>query len=151
MNYNIQISKNFALWEFLTTTHKDLYQINREMLTSDYLCNVIQMIHSLLQPIRTILNTPMIITSGFRCQSLNSKISKYPNSRHTMGLAIDFKPKRVSIDLYYNKLVQTLEMYNFPFHKCILENVNGKKWIHLSFYKFLIGESPLKRTLKIGE
>ena len=151
MNYNIRISKDFGLWEFLTTTHKDLYQINREMLTNDYLCNIIQMTHCLIQPIRDMLKVPMLITSGFRCQILNKRISKYISSRHTIGLAIDFIPKGVDIDEYYKKLVKILKMYNLPFHKCILENVNGKKWIHLSFNKFLIGEIPQRRTLKIGE
>lgn len=45
-----------------------------------------------LQLLRDVMNMPIIITSGFRCNTHNAEISgAVKNSYHTKGLAVDIK------------------------------------------------------------
>ena len=44
-----------------------------------------------LQPVRDYFQRPMIISSGFRCQELNSRINGSPNSQHVLGQAADIE------------------------------------------------------------
>lgn len=45
----------------------------------------------MLQKARTIANIPFIINSAFRCESHNKKVSKFTNSPHLGGFAVDIK------------------------------------------------------------
>ncbi|GAH48592.1 unnamed protein product [marine sediment metagenome] len=42
-----------------------------------------------LQQLRDIINKPIHITSGYRCQAYNKKIGGYSKSPHLDGLAVD--------------------------------------------------------------
>jgi hypothetical protein len=42
-----------------------------------------------LQPLRTLLRTPFQITSGYRCDELNTRIGGSVNSQHRLGQAAD--------------------------------------------------------------
>ena len=44
---------------------------------------------TLLEYIRVKMNTPIRITSGYRCEEYNKKIGGVENSAHTEGLAVD--------------------------------------------------------------
>lgn len=45
---------------------------------------------NLLDPIRKWFATPMIITSGYRCERLNKLVGGASNSQHRKGEAVDF-------------------------------------------------------------
>lgn len=80
-----------------------------------------------LERVRTILLAPIIITSGYRSQKLNSALGGARNSQHTLGLAADFKianmtPKEVCLAI--------LEHEPFiRFDQLIAEGT----WTHISF------------------
>ncbi|MGB0454853.1 MAG: D-Ala-D-Ala carboxypeptidase family metallohydrolase [Bacteriovoracaceae bacterium] len=63
-------------------------------------CNFTIVYPSLLdafESLREKIGKPLIVTSGFRCQSHNFKVGGLPNSRHTRGQAIDIAvPEGVS-------------------------------------------------------
>ena len=44
-----------------------------------------------LQTLREILNTPIIVTSGYRCHTHNLKSGGVKNSTHRKGLAVDVR------------------------------------------------------------
>ena len=44
----------------------------------------------LAEKVRSILQTPMIVTSGTRCVSHNTRVGGSPTSKHLQGLAMDF-------------------------------------------------------------
>ncbi len=51
---------------------------------------------SKLQELRDIINKPIYITSGYRCEKYNKKIGGYVNSPHLLGEAVDIKCKGMS-------------------------------------------------------
>lgn len=52
--------------------------------------NLAVLVHYLLDPIRERFATPMIITSGYRCQRVNELVGGVDNSQHMKGRAVDF-------------------------------------------------------------
>ena len=62
-----------------------------------HLDNLLNLIFYCLQPIRNILNKPMIVTSGYRCEKLNLLVGGKINSQHKIGCAIDFVVKNMSV------------------------------------------------------
>jgi len=50
-----------------------------------------------LQELRDLINKPIIVTSGYRCQQYNKSIGGYANSPHCEGLAADIYCKSVNI------------------------------------------------------
>lgn len=52
--------------------------------------NLMALVNSLLDPIRDKFATPMIITSGYRCERLNKLVGGVANSQHIKGEAVDF-------------------------------------------------------------
>ena len=51
--------------------------------------NLCKLGDTVLDPLRTATGFPVIITSGYRCQELNSAVGGVRNSRHLLGLAAD--------------------------------------------------------------
>jgi len=79
-----------------------------------------------LENVRVMLNgNPILISSGYRCQKLNTLIGSVRTSQHTQGLAVDFTcpefgtPKRICQHL--------LDM-GMQFDQMIWEGT----WVHLS-------------------
>ena len=79
-----------------------------------------------LEHVRTILDNPMLISSGFRCHALNDHLGSKRTSSHTKGLAVDFicpsfgNPRSVC---------DAIIMANVNFDQAILEY---DRWVHLS-------------------
>ncbi|MBA7667191.1 hypothetical protein ES703_75276 [subsurface metagenome] len=80
---NIRIAKNFKLKEFQCPCCK------RVMLDSKLL--------KLLVLLRIMLNRPVYITSGYRCNKENERIKGYKTSYHMLGMAADIKVKDISL------------------------------------------------------
>lgn len=52
--------------------------------------NLTMLVKNLLDPIRERFATPMIVTSGYRCQRLNELVGGKFDSQHRKGKAVDF-------------------------------------------------------------
>lgn len=85
----------------------------------------------LLERIRDTLGRPVIVTSGYRCESLNIAVGGATTSDHPRGHAADIvcpgfgTPTEVARVLA--PLVSTLSI-----GQLILEGVGGKQWVHVS-------------------
>ena len=91
----MKLSDNFSLEEFLTSQTAE--RIGGDMLAeqqspSEAVINNLQhLVDNCLQPLRTLLNTPMTITSGYRAPLLNAHIGSKPTSQHIKGEASDIR------------------------------------------------------------
>ena len=64
---------------------------------------MVELITKVLDPIRERWQSPIYITSGYRCPALNRKVGGVENSYHTRGMAADITAKSV----FYNTALYT--------------------------------------------
>ena len=65
--------------------------------------NLVTLVEQVLDPIREKWQSPIYITSGYRCPLLNKKVGGVENSYHTRGMAADITAKSV----FYNTALYT--------------------------------------------
>lgn len=148
---NEYITKNFT-WNELTrsATAKRLGIDNS--VPDRYVANVIKLCTDILQPLREAWNAPIIVSSGFRCYSLNKAVKGAVTSDHMIGCAADIKT--VS-DLFRDnkKLYDLIKKLNLPYRQLIWEYGNdiGPDWIHISVNAANgIDNYPKHQELRIG-
>lgn len=88
-----KISKNFSLEEFKCKDGSDI--------PNDALLNIVELARN-LEVLRTAINKPITITSGYRSPKYNAKIGGVKDSQHLRGTAADIKvlgmtPKEVAL------------------------------------------------------
>ena len=88
----MKITKNFELAEFLKSPTAEKLKIDNTP-RNEYINNIIKLVENIMQPIRDEIGQPIIITSGFRCNILNTAIGGVKTSQHLTGDACDFKIK----------------------------------------------------------
>jgi len=72
---DIKITENFSLYEF------ECPCCRRVMLSPDLLAR--------LDHLRTVINRPIYINSGYRCKDENQRVGGVPSSYHLVGMAAD--------------------------------------------------------------
>ncbi len=103
------VSPNFKISEFENSNTAKSLGIPNKM--SDKQINQAKFLaYYILEPIRDYYESPVIITSGFRCEELNSKISSSSTSDHlysevTCSAAADIKVNGVEIKTLFNDLI----------------------------------------------
>ena len=117
--------KNFTFKEFIdsnTATNKGIDNIPEDF---NVISNLLHTAFS-MQQIRDILNNPIRITSGYRCNKLNRIIGGSKTSQHCLGQAVDFIcPKFGSLE----KICEAIIESGVNFDQLIKE----PGWVHISF------------------
>lgn len=129
---------NFTIMELVKSNIAKINKIDNTP-DSQSLKYMLELIKYCLQPIRDKLGKPMIITSGYRCKSLNKKVGGVPTSQHCKGQAVDFHVK----DMTIQQVVDFIKKSGVEFDQLINEY---NKWVHISFVK---GRNR-KQVLKYG-
>ena len=115
---DVRLSLHFTLGEFL---HLGKYPENipsvQDVVNMTYGC------HQLLEPARLIVG-PIVINSGFRCESVNRKVGGVSNSQHLFGQAADIRPKDPA---QFQRLVEFFISYEFTD-----QLLTGHDWLHIS-------------------
>lgn len=82
-----------------------------------------------LEQVRSLLNAPIFITSGFRSPTLNRFIGGTSTSAHCLGYAADFKCPAFGNPV---EVVRAIKASGIKYDQLICEgDVNG--WTHISF------------------
>ena len=123
--FNGFLSPHFSFQE-LTRTSVTVYKLLNPLLAKKYINNLTLLANYLLEPARAIIQMPLIITSGYRCQALNKEIRGSETSQHLNGTAADFivKDKDILEDIF----IELKETPLLRYGQLILE----KSWIHIS-------------------
>jgi len=79
----------------------------------------------LLEQVRTQLNAPIIVTSGYRSSAVNKLIGGKPTSKHVQGLAADFKCPSFGTPM---QICEALMQSDIQFDRVILE---FGAWVHI--------------------
>ena len=118
---------NFSFSEFLNSDTAKKNNINNLPDISSF-DNLLYLIVFCLQPIRNLINKPIIITSGYRCANLNKILGGAVNSQHLNGQAADFIVKNMTPE----KIINIILKSDIKFDQLINEH---DKWVHISYNK----------------
>lgn len=124
----MELSRNFQVSE-LMVTETGLYntpgqaELEKLLFLATYI----------LQPIRNVFG-PIKVTSGFRCKQVNERIGGAKNSQHVFGEAADFIPLQAPLEDVFAWIKD-----NLVYGQVILEDKNGKRWIHVSLPRIARG------------
>lgn len=150
----MKLTEHFTKEELIYSDTAKLLNINNEpndvqLKTLKHTCEYF------LEPLRKLLNDNfksykgsnvnqviIKITSGFRCNKLNSKIGSKPTSQHTKGEAVDLEVILI-LDNGLKKVLPYIETYYFikrqvmlnklSVDQLICESSNGAHWVHASY------------------
>ena len=131
--YNEKISTNFYMHEFLRSQTATRYNI-QNIPNEEERENIHDLVKYLLQPLRTRVGSPLVISSGFRSTRLNLATGGSENSEHAFGGAADFECFSMS-----NYELARIIRDEFMFHTLILEFPKDGQpnagWVHASFFR----------------
>lgn len=86
-------------------------------------------VQMVLEPLRRILRTPIIITSGFRCAELNKAVGGVANSWHTKGNAADLRIKNEEEAKAIFQILKTLPSVD----TVLFEHSSTSIWMHVQW------------------
>ena len=127
-----KLTNNFTLEEFYKSSTADKYKIDNKI-PEKYLNNVKELAKH-LQIIRDMWGDSIIISSGYRSKSLNSKVGGAKTSLHLHGLAADFSAKDKSKNgELFNSIKALIKGGKLKIRSLIWEYGDSKNpsWIHL--------------------
>ena len=124
--------KHFNLSEFFRSSTAAKNGIKNEPSsdeTATIVRNINLLVDNVLDPVRDMVNTPIIITSGYRCPQVNRLVGGVDNSQHMSGCAADFHVMGFTPAMMYEVFLyifNTLEYDQLIYYR-------GKNIIHVSY------------------
>lgn len=91
--------------------------------------NINLLVDNVLDPIRDMVHTPILITSGYRCPIVNKLVGGADNSQHMSGYAADFHVQGFTHSMMYQLFLcifNTLEFDQLIYYR-------NKNIIHVSY------------------
>ena len=91
--------------------------------------NINLLVDNVLDPVRDMVDAPIIITSGYRCPLVNRLVGGVDNSQHMSGYAADFHVQGFTSSMMYQVFLyisNTLEFDQLIFYR-------SKNIIHVSY------------------
>lgn len=123
---NTPISRHFNYEEFEFSQKANELGIDNHIPSEKIRFSIRLLVLNLLEPLRKILQRPIIITSGYRSFALNKVIGGAKNSQHLIGEAADLHCEDA---LEVLTLAQVIIRHKLPFDQMILYG----SFLHLSF------------------
>lgn len=94
--------------------------------------NLTLFVNTLLDDLRSAWDSPLKVTSGYRCPALNKAVGGVENSAHLYGLAVDLVPMNGD----FNKFTTFVKKWfraRTDFDQVIEERAGGSRWIHIGW------------------
>lgn len=80
---------------------------------------------ALMEQVRTLLNHPISISSGYRSSAVNKLVGSKPTSKHVQGLACDFTCRQFGTP---SQICEALARSDIIYDRVILE---FNEWVHI--------------------
>ena len=138
----MNLSKHVTLKEFQASGLATLRNINNEMNESQ-IASAKLLCENVFEPLRSYLNTPINISSGFRSLQVNKMIGGAKTSQHTKGEAMDLQIGSKGFNFIKDKLDFDQLIWEFG-------NDENPAWVHVS-YSSKNRKQVLKATKKNGK
>ena len=145
MSQITQLSPHFSLAELTASNKAKLLGIDNT--PPPELVPRLVMVAEMLERIRSTVNVPITVTSGYRCQRLNQAVGGVTSSDHTQGHAADIVAPGFSSATALARLLAPLVSV-LGIGQLILEGVAGKQWVHVSTHS---PEKSVNRVLTITD
>lgn len=123
--------KYFSIGELIKSDVANTYGINNSPDMESKL-NLIRLVDELLDPVRERWGSPIIVTSGYRCDKLNShpKVKGSKTSQHRYGQAADIIPKNGDVKGLFELIVSMIKSGELEVGQLI--NEYDYSWVHIS-------------------
>ena len=131
---SVLLSPNFSLEEMIFSETAIRLGIDNTP-SDEEVRELTRLCTDLLQPLRDVLDTPIIVTSGFRNEAVNKAVNGSANSDHVQGRAADIKAIGLSPVQVCRVIQSNLSIW--PIKQAIHE-FGG--WTHLSIADLSTGE-----------
>ena len=138
----MNLSKHVTLAEFQDSSTATTHGINNKMNESQ-IASAKLLCENVFEPLRSYLNTPIKISSGFRSVQLNKMIKGSSTSQHTKGEAMDLQIGANGFFFIKTKLDFDQLIWEFG-------NDENPSWVHVSFSS-KNRKQVLKATKKNGK
>lgn len=135
----INLSKHFTLEEMIFSQTAARKGINNQ--PSEAIIENLKIVASILEEIRTLVNRPIQITSGYRSVELNEMIGGASNSKHIYGYAADIYVPKIAPA----RLAKIIADSDIRFDQLILEY---DRWVHIGMAQENLREEIL--TIRDG-
>ena len=137
-----QLTSHFTLYEMLLSQTAARFRYDEQFEPSDAIVNNLRTLcQNILEPLRHTLNQPVKVSSGYRCERVNTKVGGSKTSQHLVGEAADIVVFTMTVD----GLFEFIKQSGLPFDQLIQE---FDRWVHVSFRPNPRRE-PL-RAIKLG-
>ena len=145
MNQITQLSPHFTLAELTASTKAT--QVGIDNTPPAEIIPRLVMVAEMLERIRSTVNVPVVVTSGYRCQRLNQAVGGVTSSDHTQGHAADIIAPKFGTATELARLLAPLVSV-LGIWQLILEGIKGKQWVHVSTHS---PEKSINRVLTITD
>lgn len=92
----------------------------------------LQQLITFLNPLREAWGSAIKVTSGYRCEKLNSFVGGSKTSSHMIGYGVDLVPANGKMNEFKKFIVDYMK--NKMFDQCIIEKSGKTEWIHIGLY-----------------
>lgn len=141
----MNLTQHFSLAE-LTASNK-ARQLGIDNTPPPELVPRLVMVAEMLERIRSTLNCPVLVTSGYRCERLNLAVGGATTSDHPQGHAADIVAPGFGTATQVAKALAPLVSV-LGIGQLILEGVRGKQWVHVSTH---VPERAVNRVITITD
>ena len=141
----MNLTQHFSLAE-LTASNK-ARQLGIDNTPPPELVPRLVMVAEMLERIRSTLNCPVLVTSGYRCERLNLSVGGATTSDHPQGHAADIVAPGFGTATQVAKALAPLVSV-LGIGQLILEGVRGKQWVHVSTH---VPERAVNRVITITD
>mgnify|MGYP003298015999 CR=1 FL=1 len=124
---DMQLTPHFKLSEIAGTTVVKYQKKNLEEAQKQL--GKMYMLAGFGERVREIIGRPLLVTSGYRCVSLNNYLGGALISQHLKGEALDMVCRTLSVKSMYNRIKAS----DLKYDQMIIEkNKSGAEWLHIS-------------------
>ena len=138
----MNLSKHFKLAEFTRSETAKKQGISNEA-TENAVKNLTHLCYHVLEPIREIAGSQIIVTSGYRCKALNRAVGGVDKSQHLClgkSAAADIICPKLTVKELFQLIIANREV--IPFDQVINE---FGRWVHISYKR------PTQRIMKANK
>lgn len=125
----MKLTEHFTLAE-LTASNKAA-QLGLDNTAPPELVPCLVLVAEMLERVRSTLNVPITVTSGYRSPEVNRAVGGVTSSDHTQGYAADIVAPGFGTPYAIAKMLAPM-LSVLGIGQLILEGVKGKQWVHVS-------------------